>query len=62
MRCIGTTSSGAVIVKKDVGINPEGRDILIIEDICDSGNTFKSEIYHNMRRRPVTTTYKGDSQ
>ena len=50
----GTTSSGNVIVKKDVGINPEGRDIIIIEDICDTGNTFKSGRALNRRTLACT--------
>lgn len=35
----GTTSSGAVRIIKDIDINLEGYDILIVEDILDSGRT-----------------------
>ncbi len=35
----GTQSTGRVAFKKDLDINPEGRDILIVEDILDSGLT-----------------------
>lgn len=35
----GTKTSGVVKFKKDLDIDPEGRDILIIEDILDSGVT-----------------------
>ncbi|MEG0751690.1 MAG: hypoxanthine phosphoribosyltransferase [Oscillospiraceae bacterium] len=35
----GTVSSGAVQVIKDVGTSLEGRDVLIVEDILDSGIT-----------------------
>jgi hypoxanthine phosphoribosyltransferase len=35
----GTESSGRVNVQKDVSISVEGKDILIVEDIIDSGNT-----------------------
>lgn len=35
----GTESSGNVVIKKDIDGNVEGRDILIVEDIVDSGNT-----------------------
>ncbi len=35
----GTTSSGAVKIEKDIDINLEGYDILLVEDILDSGRT-----------------------
>ncbi len=35
----GTQTTGRVAFKKDLDINPEGRDILIVEDILDSGLT-----------------------
>ncbi len=35
----GTTSSGELKVKKDLSADITGRDVLIIEDIIDSGNT-----------------------
>lgn len=35
----GTTSSGAVRIVKDLDINLEGKDVLIVEDILDSGRT-----------------------
>ena len=35
----GTESSGRVNILKDMSISPEGKDILIVEDIIDSGNT-----------------------
>ncbi|MDL2288154.1 hypoxanthine phosphoribosyltransferase [Oscillospiraceae bacterium OttesenSCG-928-F05] len=34
-----TTSTGAVKILKDLDINVEGRDIIIVEDILDSGLT-----------------------
>ncbi len=34
-----TTSSGAVKILKDIDINLEGYDILLVEDILDSGRT-----------------------
>lgn len=36
----GTVSSGEVIIKKDIDLSVEGRNIIIVEDIIDSGNTF----------------------
>lgn len=38
----GTTSTGALKVKKDLSADIKGRDVLIVEDIIDSGNT----LYH----------------
>lgn len=35
----GTKTTGVVKFKKDLDINPDGRDILVIEDILDSGVT-----------------------
>lgn len=37
----GTTSSGEVKILKDVDTNVEGRDVLFIEDIIDTGRTLK---------------------
>ncbi|MGN1125996.1 MAG: hypoxanthine phosphoribosyltransferase [Ruminococcus sp.] len=34
-----TESTGRVNILKDMSISPEGKDILIVEDIIDSGNT-----------------------
>lgn len=38
----GTVSSGEVFVKDFLGISPAGKDVLVVEDILDSGNTLKS--------------------
>ena len=35
----GTMSSGQVEIKKDLSDSIEGRDLIIVEDILDSGNT-----------------------
>ena len=37
----GITSSGEVKILKDLDTNVEGRDLLIVEDIIDSGRTLK---------------------
>lgn len=38
----GTSSSGNIKIKKDMSHDICGKDVLIIEDIIDSGNTMKS--------------------
>ena len=35
----GTVSSGQVEIKKDLSASIEGKDLIIVEDILDSGNT-----------------------
>lgn len=41
----GTTSSGELLIKKDLSSDVENRDVLIVEDIIDSGNTL-----YNLKR------------
>jgi hypoxanthine phosphoribosyltransferase len=36
----GTVSSGEVKITKDLDVSIEGRDVLIVEDILDTGHTF----------------------
>ena len=38
----GTTSSGNVKIKKDLSKDISGDDVLLVEDIIDSGNTMKA--------------------
>ena len=35
----GTKSTGEIVIKKDLSTDIKGRDVLIVEDIIDSGNT-----------------------
>lgn len=35
----GTVSSGEVVIKKDIELDVEGKNVIIVEDIIDSGNT-----------------------
>ncbi len=46
----GTTSSGVVRILKDLDADIEGRDVLIVEDILDSGLTL-SWLMKNLRSR-----------
>ena len=56
----GTVSSGQVEIKKDLSDSIEGRDLIIVEGILDSGNT----LYYLMdkpdrRTKPITADYVG---
>ncbi len=42
----GTESSGKVKIVKDLSISPKDKDILIVEDIVDSGNTLNFVVNH----------------
>lgn len=61
----GATSTGAVKIVKDLSENVEGRDIIIVEDILDSGNTLSYLKRYMEARKPasiriVTLTDKPD--
>ncbi|MGN0240599.1 MAG: hypoxanthine phosphoribosyltransferase [Candidatus Weimeria sp.] len=51
----GTVSSGDVKIKKDLDLSPEGKNILIVEDIIDSGNTlnFLSHLFEERNAKSV---------
>ena len=48
----GTTSSGAVQITKDLNCDISGRDIIIVEDILDSGVTLNYLKGYLMNRNP----------
>lgn len=37
----GTVSTGEVLIKKDMDVSVEGKNVLIVEDIIDSGHTLQ---------------------
>lgn len=51
----GTVSSGRVNIQKDISQSVEGKDILIVEDIIDSGNTldFITKYLKAKKAKPV---------
>lgn len=49
-----TRSSGIVEFRKDLEISLEGRHVLIIEDIVDSGLTLETLYHRLMQRRPAS--------
>jgi len=48
----GTVSSGKLIIRKDIDIDIEGKDVLILEDILDSGRTLRGVVQMFEARRP----------
>ena len=48
----GTTSSGAVRIVKDLDEPLDGKDVLIVEDIIDSGNTLHYLVEILYKRKP----------
>ena len=52
----GTTSTGAVKINKDLNQDIEGRDIILVEDILDSGVTLHYLKDYLSVRRPASIT------
>lgn len=52
----GTTSTGAVKIVKDLNQDIEGRDIILVEDILDSGKTLHYLTEYLSVRKPATIT------
>lgn len=50
----GTVSTGAVKIVKDLSENIEGKDVIIVEDILDSGNTLNYLIKYMNDRKPAS--------
>jgi hypoxanthine phosphoribosyltransferase len=50
----GTDSSGVVRILKDLDINIEGRDVLVVEDIIDSGLTLSYLVRNLEAREPAS--------
>ncbi len=51
----GTVSSGEVVIKQDVSISVEGKNVIIVEDIIDSGNTlhYLSKVFAERNAKSV---------
>ena len=52
----GTSSTGAVKINKDLGEDIEGRHLIIVEDILDSGVTLSYLQQYLMVRKPASIT------
>lgn len=48
----GTESTGAISIKKDLDANIEGKDVLIVEDIIDTGYTLRALRQDLLARKP----------
>ena len=46
----GTSSTGEMIVKRDVGVDIRGRHVLILEDIYDTGSSLDFTYRHLMSK------------
>ena len=52
----GTSSTGAVKINKDLGQDIEGRHVIIVEDILDSGVTLSYLKHYLLGRKPASIT------
>ena len=52
----GTVSSGCLVVKKDLEADIQNRDIVIVEDIVDSGYSLQFLLEHLGKRNPKSIT------
>ena len=50
----GTESSGKIVLKKDVSLNLEGRHVIVLEDIIDTGLTLKFTVEHLKAMHPAS--------
>lgn len=48
----GSVSSGQVVIKKDIETDIEGKDVLIVEDIIDTGITLRFLVEKLRERKP----------
>ena len=50
----GTDSTGQMVVKRDVSQDIEGRHVLILEDIYDTGNSLDFTYHHLLSKNPAS--------
>lgn len=50
----GTESTGVITIKQDLGIDIEGKHVLIIEDIIDTGRTLRVLREELLKRKPAS--------
>ena len=50
----GTESTGVITIKQDLGIDIEGKHVLIVEDIIDTGRTLRVLKEELLKRKPAS--------
>ena len=50
----GTTSTGKMVVKRDISSDIQGRHVLILEDIYDTGNSLDFTYRHLLSKNPAS--------
>ena len=50
----GTNSTGGMVVKRDVTVDIQGRHVLILEDIYDTGNSLDFTYRHLLSKNPAS--------
>ena len=50
----GTSSTGSMVVKRDVSVDIRGRHVLVLEDIFDTGNSLDFTYRHLMEKKPAS--------
>ncbi len=50
----GTSSSGTVVLKRDLDTNLEGRHVVILEDIFDTGRSLDFTCKHLLSKKPAS--------
>lgn len=50
----GTDSTGKMLVRQDVSADIEGRHVLILEDIFDTGNSLEFTVNHLKKQNPAS--------
>lgn len=50
----GTDSTGRMLVRQDVSADIEGRHVLILEDIFDTGNSLEFTVNHLKKQNPAS--------
>ena len=50
----GTDSTGQVVIKRDISTDIEGRHVLILEDVYDTGNTLSFVCEHLWAKKPAS--------